>query len=118
GNAMGEWRNCSPGRLVIERTMAALHAQGVRHFDFTIGDYYYKKGFQPDTVPLHDVQLPLSWKGRLPVGIADAKRAAKAYVKARPGLEAFARRVLGKAPPPAKAERPADVTPSENSPSA
>jgi CelD/BcsL family acetyltransferase involved in cellulose biosynthesis len=121
GNAMGEWRNCSPGRLVIERTMHALHAQGVRHFDFTIGDYYYKKGFQPDTVELHDLQLPLSWKGFPRVWVADARRAAKDYVKARPELEARVRRLLGKAPPAAatKTVPPAtDVTPSGNSPSA
>jgi len=63
GNAAGEWRNCSPGRLVIERTMAALHAQGVRRFDFTIGDYAYKRGFQPDRLDLYDSVLALSWRG-------------------------------------------------------
>lgn len=119
GNATGEWRNCSPGRLVIERTMAALHAQGVRNFDFTIGDYYYKKGFQPETVVLHDVQLPLSWKGFPRVWMADAKVAAKDFVKARPGLEGFVRKLLRRAPPPTRpAETAADVTPSGSSPSA
>jgi CelD/BcsL family acetyltransferase involved in cellulose biosynthesis len=120
GNAMGEWRTCSPGRLIIERTMGALHAQGVRHFDFTIGDYYYKKGFQPDHVELLDLQMPLSWKGAIHVRVADAKHAAKAYVKARPGLEAFVRRALGRAAPASAkpAEPSADITPSENSPSA
>ncbi|MEH6413490.1 GNAT family N-acetyltransferase [Pseudomonas sp. CGJS7] len=63
GNAAGEWRNCSPGRLVIERTMAALHAQGVRRFDFTIGDYAYKRGFMPDQLKLFDSTVALSWKG-------------------------------------------------------
>lgn len=96
GNAMGEWRNCSPGRLIIERTMGALHAQGVRHFDFTIGDYYYKKGFDPAHVELMDLQMPLSWKGRPGVWLSDAKVAARDFVKARPGLERLARRVLRK----------------------
>jgi CelD/BcsL family acetyltransferase involved in cellulose biosynthesis len=63
GNAAGEWRNCSPGRLVIERTMAALHAQGVRRFDFTIGDYAYKRGFQPDRLDLYESVRALSWRG-------------------------------------------------------
>ncbi len=44
-NAGGEWSNCSPGRLIIERTMAALHQDGVREFDFTIGNYAYKRRF-------------------------------------------------------------------------
>ncbi|MGO1000168.1 GNAT family N-acetyltransferase [Lysobacter sp. CA196] len=64
GSAAGEWRSCSPGRLIIERTMAALHVQGVRRFDFTIGDYAYKKGFMPDQLDLFDLAVPLSWKGR------------------------------------------------------
>jgi CelD/BcsL family acetyltransferase involved in cellulose biosynthesis len=64
GSAAGEWRSCSPGRLIIERSMAALHAQGVRRFDFTIGDYAYKKGFMPEQLDLFDLALPLSWKGR------------------------------------------------------
>ncbi len=64
GSAAGEWRSCSPGRLIIERTMAALHAQGVRRFDFTIGDYAYKKGFMPEQLDLFDLAVPLSWKGR------------------------------------------------------
>src|SRR6185295_3755078 len=29
-NAGEKWSNCSPGRLVIERTMAALHQDGIR----------------------------------------------------------------------------------------
>jgi CelD/BcsL family acetyltransferase involved in cellulose biosynthesis len=35
-NAGEKWSNCSPGRLIIERTMAALHKQGMREFDFSI----------------------------------------------------------------------------------
>ena len=34
-NAGDKWSNCSPGRLIIERTMAALHQDGVREFDFS-----------------------------------------------------------------------------------
>jgi hypothetical protein len=67
------------------------------------------------------VQLPLSWKAVPRVWIGDAKRAAKAYVKARPELEARVRRLLRKAPPAIAAktaQAAADVTPSENSPSA
>jgi len=41
-NAGERWSNCSPGRLIIERTMAALHKDGVREFDFSIGNYAYK----------------------------------------------------------------------------
>src|SRR6185503_6311846 len=36
-NAGEKWSNCSPGRLIIERTMATLHRDGVREFDFSVG---------------------------------------------------------------------------------
>lgn len=36
------WAHCSPGKLMIERTMQMLHSEGVRTFDFTTGDYSYK----------------------------------------------------------------------------
>ena len=44
-NAGEKWSNCSPGRLIIERTMAALHKDGIRQFDFSIGNYAYKRRF-------------------------------------------------------------------------
>ncbi len=47
-------RNCSPGRLIIGRTMAHLHAQGIRQFDFSIGNYAYKRRFDVAPVALVD----------------------------------------------------------------
>ena len=47
-NAGEKWSNCSPGRLIIERTMAALHRDGVREFDFCVGNYAYKRRFGVD----------------------------------------------------------------------
>lgn len=86
GNDAGEWRNCSPGRLVIERTMAALHAQGVRRFDFTIGDYAYKRGFQPERLDLYDSLVAMSWKG-WPLALrAGLKHRARGWLAARPAL--------------------------------
>jgi len=71
GSDVERWGHCSPGRLVMERTLAALHRDGVRRFDFTIGNYLYKKAFQPERLPLCEIELPLSWKG---VPIATARR--------------------------------------------
>ncbi|MEH2516349.1 CelD/BcsL family acetyltransferase involved in cellulose biosynthesis [Bradyrhizobium sp. AZCC 1610] len=63
-NTYGEqWSNFSPSRLCIERTMAALHGQGVRHFDFSIGNYDYKRRFGAEPLPLTDVGIALSWRG-------------------------------------------------------
>jgi CelD/BcsL family acetyltransferase involved in cellulose biosynthesis len=62
-NAGRQWANCSPGLLCVERTMAALHKQGVRHFDLSIGNYDYKRRFGSKALPLTDVSIALSWRG-------------------------------------------------------
>jgi len=62
-NAGKQWANCTPGLLCVERTMAALHEQGVRHFDLSIGNYDYKRRFGAKPLPLTDVSIALSWRG-------------------------------------------------------
>jgi CelD/BcsL family acetyltransferase involved in cellulose biosynthesis len=51
----GNWSNCSPGRLLIVKTMEMLHAQGYQHFDFSIGDYPYKRRLGAQPRPLVDL---------------------------------------------------------------
>jgi CelD/BcsL family acetyltransferase involved in cellulose biosynthesis len=69
-NAGGQWSNCSPGLLCVERTMAALHEQGVREFDLSIGNYDYKRRFGAKALPLSDVSIALSWRG-VPYALRD-----------------------------------------------
>lgn len=88
--ADGPWANCSPGRLIIERSMHLLHGEGYRHFDFTTGAYAYKKTFGVAHRTLYDVTLALSPRGWPTV----AKERAKTYVRAHPELEARVRRLL------------------------
>ncbi len=88
GHAGGAWRTCSPGRLVIERSMAALHAQGVRRFDFTIGDYAYKKGFKPQELALHDLTRALSWRGWPHSGYTALRHGLRQRLAAHPQLKA------------------------------
>ena len=80
-HAGGDWMKIGPGRLVIERTMHALHEKGIRHFDFSIGDYPYKSGFGVQPSPLVDLVSAQSWRGRA----GAARDLAKAAVKR--GLE-------------------------------
>ena len=89
--AGGEWKRCSPGRLIIERTMRHLHAQGVRAFDFTIGDYPYKRRLGAVPAPLAEIVRARSWRGLAEAGFG----AAKAVVRERPALMALARRLRG-----------------------
>ena len=84
-----KWKACSPGRLLIERTMHMLHAEGVRLFDFTIGDYPYKRRMGADAQPLSEIRLALSWRG-CPVV---AKERVKRFVRARPALQRVARQM-------------------------
>jgi CelD/BcsL family acetyltransferase involved in cellulose biosynthesis len=62
-NAGSQWSNCSPGLLCVEQTMAALHMQGVRNFDLSIGNYDYKRRFGARPLTLTDVSIALSWRG-------------------------------------------------------
>ncbi len=91
-NAGDRWSNCSPGRLIIERTMAALHKDGVREFDFSIGNYAYKRRFGVTRLLLVDVSAALSWRG-LPHALR--YRTAR-ELRRYPRLTAFLKRALGK----------------------
>lgn len=64
-HAGSRWSHCSPGKLIIDRTMACLHKQGIREFDFTTGEYSYKKAFLPESDSLVDVTFGVSITGRL-----------------------------------------------------
>lgn len=87
-----EWSNCSPGLLVTERTMSALHAEGVRRFDLSIGNQDYKRRFGAERMPLTDVSVALSWRG-LPYAWRDhAAQGLRRY----PAAAALVARVMGK----------------------
>jgi CelD/BcsL family acetyltransferase involved in cellulose biosynthesis len=91
-NAGDKWSNCSPGRLIIERTMAALHRNGVREFDFSVGNYAYKRRFGVKRLPLIDVSAALSWRG-WPFAFRDR---AVGLLRNHPQFDARLRRVFGK----------------------
>lgn len=105
-NAGEKWSNCSPGRLIIERTMAALHRDGVREFDFSVGNYAYKRRFGVARLPLVDISAALGWRG-IPHALRD--RAAR-ELRRYPGLTASLKRLLGK--PPSREEDQA-ATPAD-----
>jgi CelD/BcsL family acetyltransferase involved in cellulose biosynthesis len=91
-NAGEKWSNCSPGRLIIERTMAALHKDGVREFDFSVGNYAYKRRFGVRRLPLINVSTALSWRG-WPFALRDR---AVGALRNHPQLDARLRRAFGK----------------------
>ncbi len=98
-NAGEKWSNCSPGRLIIERTMAALHGDGIRQFDFSIGNYAYKRRFGVERIALVDFTAALGWRG-WPYALRD--RAAR-WLRGHPGLAERLKCMLGK--PPSREEK-------------
>jgi CelD/BcsL family acetyltransferase involved in cellulose biosynthesis len=98
-NAGDKWSNCSPGRLIIERTMAALHKDGVRQFDFSIGNYAYKRRFGVARIALVDFSAALSWRA-IPYALRD--RAAR-WLRGHPQLAERVKRAMGK--PPSREEK-------------
>jgi CelD/BcsL family acetyltransferase involved in cellulose biosynthesis len=90
-NAGSQWSNCSPGLLCVERTMAALHEQGVRKFDLSIGNYDYKRRFGARPLPLTDVSIALSWRG-VPYALRD--RVAQ-WLRRYPRLSRSVRQAVG-----------------------
>lgn len=59
------WKSCAPGKLLLERSIHAMHQIGCREFDFAIGDYQHKKVFCTTPLPLREICAPLSIPGRV-----------------------------------------------------
>lgn len=91
-NAGNRWTHCSPSRLIIERTMAALHEEGVRQFDLSIGNYAFKRRFGALQFPLVDASIALGWRG-IPYALRDY---AAQGLRRHPRLAALVGRALGK----------------------
>lgn len=71
-----KWRFCSPGRLVIVEAMYMLHERGFDTFDFSIGDYAYKRRLGAESGELFDLAAPLSPLGMPYAAYFHAKSAA------------------------------------------
>jgi CelD/BcsL family acetyltransferase involved in cellulose biosynthesis len=91
-NGGSRWTNCSPSRLVAERTMAALHAGGVRKFDLSIGNHDFKRRFGAVQMPLVDASVAVGWRG-IPHALRDyaarfSRRHGRLYERMRrvPGM--------------------------------
>jgi CelD/BcsL family acetyltransferase involved in cellulose biosynthesis len=87
------WSFCSPGRLVMLQTMKLLLGSGCRHFDFSIGDYGYKRRFRATSRPLAELTVALSPRG-WPLYAVEA---AKHLVRRNRALYDLARRALASA---------------------
>ncbi|MCZ8182539.1 MAG: GNAT family N-acetyltransferase [Beijerinckiaceae bacterium] len=62
-NEFGPWARHALGLVVTELAIAEAQKRGIRTFDFTMGNYEYKRRFGAVEMPLDDLVLPLSWRG-------------------------------------------------------
>ncbi len=91
----GRWTSIGPGRLLLERTMAAFHDRGYRRFDLGIGDYTYKRDFRPVTCDLGLLVAPLSLAGYVEV----VRTRAHAHLRTIPALVSIVRHVRNRRNP-------------------
>lgn len=89
-NAGGSWKCCSPGRLVIARAMERLCEEGCTSFDFTTGDYEFKRRLGVELGPLFELTEAKSWWG---VPLA-AKAAVRKRLLRYPNFTSKLRRLL------------------------
>src|ERR1700753_2529759 len=75
-----------------QQRRAALHQDGVREFDLSIGNYAFKRRFGATPLPLSDVSVALGWRG-IPYVLRD--RAAQ-RLRRHPWLAEKVARALGK----------------------
>ncbi|HRD78769.1 MAG TPA: GNAT family N-acetyltransferase [Hyphomicrobiaceae bacterium] len=91
-NAGERWRHCSPGRLIAAEIIEWLMAKEIRCIDMTIGDYAFKRQFDPKPYPLVELVEALSWRA-LPV---IARHRARDLVHRNERLLGIVRRVRGR----------------------
>ncbi|ASY62347.1 hypothetical protein SJ05684_c08850 [Sinorhizobium sojae CCBAU 05684] len=82
----------SPGELLFYRTIERLCGEGVKLFDFGIGDQRYKRSWCTIKTPLRDIVLPLTPRGLLAAGLYRAMARAKRTIKANERAYAFLQR--------------------------
>lgn len=85
--------DASPGELLFYRMIERLSAQGVRLFDFGVGDQPYKRSWCTTETPLRDIALPVTLAGRLAALRHELLVRAKTAAKSNKAIYARIQRV-------------------------
>ncbi|WP_045836259.1 GNAT family N-acetyltransferase [Hyphomicrobium sp. 99] len=86
------WKPLGLGKMIIYQALEALHVEGCRTFDLSIGSNRYKSEFGVSPIPMAELTAQLSWRGAPFI----ARRKAITYLSRKPRLMAFARSIAGK----------------------
>lgn len=82
----------SPGELLLERMLRCFCAEGVKRFDFGVGEAQYKSLWSDEMVPLFDLIVATSLRGQPAALIMRRAAAAKRAIKQSPGAMAVLKR--------------------------
>ena len=74
----------SPGDILVSRLIRHACAEGLKTFDLGVGDARYKRTFCDETVPLADVVVPVTPRGRVFAVVQGVRVGAKRWLKASP----------------------------------
>ncbi|MGE0213813.1 MAG: GNAT family N-acetyltransferase [Parvibaculaceae bacterium] len=99
----------SPGSVLLERLIQAIHAEGFSLFDFSNGDEAYKDEWCDESMGLTVTLLPLTLAGRAGIAAKAVRLRAIREIKSRPRLFEAIRGVLGRLRG-LRAERPAPTS--------
>lgn len=88
------WRPLGLGKMIIYQALEALHADGCRTFDLSVGAHRYKDEFGVSPVPMAELTTRLSLRGTPFI----ARRKAIAYISRKPKLMALARSIADRIP--------------------
>ena len=88
------WRPLGLGKMIIHQALEALHGEGCRIFDLSVGAHRYKDEFGVSPVPMAELTTPLSLRGTPFI----ARRKAIAYISRNPKLKALARTIADRLP--------------------
>ncbi len=89
----GPARNASPGELLFYRMIEQYAGEGIKLFDFGLGEARFKQSWSTTETVQKDVFLPLTAIGRLAALKGEASIQAKKLIKLNPALYAFIQRI-------------------------
>lgn len=91
-----------PGDFLFHENIAAACAKGRAIFDFSVGDERYKREWCDIETVYADVRLPLGFRGAALAGLISARAGIARFVKSKPALWAWLRRLRRRQAEPAE----------------
>lgn len=85
--------DASPGEFLFHLAIRKLCGEGVRLFDFGIGDQPYKRSWCTAETPQHDLLWPTTVAGSAIAAVHRAKAGAKRLIKQNPQVYSFLQRI-------------------------